>query len=61
MTLSQKTCLSVIINNFGGKWVAQMRTVERLGMHAALPPGTGSGYGSQAARIYSRRYRQRLW
>ena len=29
MTLSQKTCLSVITNNFGGKWVAQMRAVAR--------------------------------
>lgn len=27
MTLSQKTGLLVILNNFGGKWVGQMRTV----------------------------------
>ena len=37
MTLSQKTCLSVTTNNFGGKWVVQMHTVERLGISPYHP------------------------
>ena len=41
--LNQKTCLSVIINNFGGKWVAQIRYSRRLGMRATYHPAPGSG------------------
>lgn len=37
MTLSQKTCLLAIHNNFGGKWVALSRTVFGLGVRMAIP------------------------
>ena len=36
MTLSQKTCLLAINNNFGGKWVALRGTVGRPGKRTAI-------------------------
>lgn len=37
MTLSQKTCLLIYFNSFGGKRVALRRTVVRPGERAAIP------------------------
>lgn len=37
MTLSQKTCLLIYFNSFGGKRVALSRTVSGLGVRTAIP------------------------
>lgn len=48
MTLSQKTCLLAINNNFGGKWVALRCTVGRPGKRTAILAPRQQGQGMAA-------------